>query len=101
MVTKTTGTEDRATKPRRGSDSAATTRGGGVGGSGLERVTVNLTPRSVEALDSLVRLTGDTKTDTINKALQVYAYLQNLLNTGGALYVRDADGAEVERLRFF
>jgi hypothetical protein len=108
MATKTEGVEGRAGKPRRGTGGAApsdgnttNTRAGGAGGSGLERVTVNLTVRSVEALDGLVRLTGDTKTDAINKALQVYSYLQNLMNTGGALYVREADGAELERLRFF
>jgi hypothetical protein len=108
MATKTEGVEGRASKPRRRpggaapSDSNTTnTRAGGTGGSGLERVTVNLTVRSVEALEGLVSLTGDTKTDAINKALQVYSYLQNLMNTGGALYVREADGAELERLRFF
>jgi hypothetical protein len=98
------------TKSRTGSGSATSTassgsdttgRSGGTGGSGLERVTVNLTPRTVEALDGLVQLTGDTKTDAINKALQVYAYLQNLLNAGGALYVREPDATETERLRFF
>jgi hypothetical protein len=108
MAAKTEGVEGRAGKPRRRpggaapSDSTTTnTRAGGAGGSGLERVTVNLTVRSVEALEGLVSLTGDTKTDAINKALQVYSYLQNLMNTGGALYVREADGAELERLRFF
>jgi hypothetical protein len=72
-----------------------------AGGSGLERVTVNLAPRSVAALDALVQLTGDTKTDAINKALQVYSYLQGLMHDGGALYVRETAGGEMERLRFF
>jgi len=62
-------------------------------------VTVNLTPRSVASLDSLVELTGDTKTDSINKSLQIYAYIQQLLSTGGALYIREPDSAELERLR--
>jgi hypothetical protein len=110
MAMKTEGAEVGASKPRRRSGAAApsdsnttNTRAGGAGGSGLERVTVNLTTRSVEALESLVHLTGDTKTDVINKALQVYSYLQNLMNTGGALYVREGEGegAELERLRFF
>jgi len=108
MATKAEGAEASTSRPRRRSGGAApsdsnttSTRAGGSGGSGLERVTVNLTVRSVEALEGLVHLTGDTKTDAINKALQVYSYLQNLMNTGGALYVREADGAELERLRFF
>jgi hypothetical protein len=70
-------------------------------GSSLERVTVNLSPRSVAALDELVQITGDTKTDAINKALQVYSFLQTVMHQGGALYTREAPGAELERLRFF
>jgi hypothetical protein len=107
MATTTEEAEARASKSRRRSGTepsdgnTTNTRTGGAGGSGLERVTVNLTARSVEALESLVHLTADTKTDAINKALQVYSYLQNLMNTGGALYVREAEGAELERLRFF
>jgi hypothetical protein len=97
MVTKSTGsdTDEQADRP------AAPAGRGAAGGSNLERVTVNLTPRSVAALDSLVQLTGDTKTDAINKALQVYSYLQNVLQNGGALYVRESDSTELERLRFF
>lgn len=69
------------------------------GGSPLERVTVNLTPRSVASLDRLVEITGDSKTDSINKSLQIYAYIQQLLQSGGALYVREPDSEELERLR--
>ena len=69
------------------------------GGSPLERVTVNLTARSVSSLDRLVELTGDTKTDSINKSLQFYSYIQQLLGNGGALYVREANSEEMERLR--
>jgi hypothetical protein len=75
---------------------ASTRRGGGPP---LERVTVNLSPRSVAALDSLVELTQETKTDSINRALQVYAYLQQLFHDGGALYVRSPVNSELERLR--
>ena len=74
---------------------ASTRRGGGPS---LERVTVNLSPRSVAALDSLVELTQETKTDSINKALQVYAYIQKLFHDGGALYVRSQVSSEPERL---
>jgi len=67
----------------------------------LEKVTVNLTKRSVEALDKLVESTGETKTDAINKALQVYAFIQEQFDNGGALYVKDAGSDEAERLRIF
>ena len=71
------------------------------GGSSLERVTVNLTPRTSEALEQLAQTTGDTKTDTINKALQVFAYLQELQHGGGAIYVREPGSKEQERLKIF
>ncbi|MFD1148961.1 hypothetical protein [Saccharothrix hoggarensis] len=62
---------------------------------------MNLTPRSVRALDEVVGRSGDSKTDTINRALQVYAYLEEINDRGGAIYVRDGEGAELERVRFF
>lgn len=73
---------------------------GSGGGSSLERVTVNLTSRSVAALEALVALSGDTKTDAINKALQIYAYLQQHMDGGGKVYVREPGSDELERLRF-
>jgi hypothetical protein len=67
-------------------------------GGGLTRVTVNLTPRSITALDRASRATGDTKTDTINRALQVYALVQELVERGGgSLKVTHEDG-ETERI---
>jgi hypothetical protein len=69
--------------------------------SALERVTVNLTPRSAKALDDVVQLTQDTKTDVINRALQVYAFLETIIHDGGAVYIREAESADLERLKFF
>ncbi|HVQ90256.1 MAG TPA: hypothetical protein VMU51_04400 [Mycobacteriales bacterium] len=68
-------------------------------GPGLEKVTVNLTSRSVEALENTVAETGESKTDVINKALQLYAFIQAHIDAGGLLYVRDPGTAELERLR--
>jgi len=65
----------------------------------LQRVTVNLTPRSCEALELAVKQTRDSQTDTINRAIQVYSYLVNITENGGTLYVRDAGSDELERLR--
>lgn len=66
--------------------------------SALRRITVNLTPRACEALDRAVKLTRDSKTDTINRALQVYAYVVNVTENGGELYVRDGGHEDLERL---
>jgi len=65
------------------------------GGRGIERVTVNLTPRSVAALNLAASLTGDTRTDTINRALQVHAYLEQLVERGGSVHVRYSEDAEL------
>ncbi len=81
---------------------ASTRTSGRGGGSGpLERITVNLIARASRALQKVSELTGDTKTDSINRALQVYAYLEEINAQGGAIYVRESADAELERLKMF
>ncbi len=41
----------------------------------LTRLTVNLTQKSAEAMEHAAELNRDTKTDTVNRALQVYDYI--------------------------
>lgn len=65
------------------------------------KVTVNVTSRASRALDLAAELTGDTKTDTLNRALQVYAYLEQLTARGGSVYVQEAAEAELELLTVF
>lgn len=67
----------------------------------LYRVTANLTPRATEALEQAAKLTGDTTTDTINRAIQVYAYITEITQNDGDVYVRDGGSKELERLRIF
>jgi hypothetical protein len=74
--------------------------GRGRGGGRFERVTVNLAPLSSAALDHAAGITGDSKTDTINRALQIYAMLADAVNDGGQVLIRYADG-DVERQRLF
>lgn len=66
----------------------------------LARLSVNLTPRASRALDLAARLTGDTKTDTVNRALQIYSYLLFVIDQKGSVYVRETEGAELEKLSF-
>jgi hypothetical protein len=103
MGTLTVNDEQAVTTTKAPGSSACDGRDGEPpgGGSSLERVIVDLSPLSVAALDGLVRQTGQTKTDSINKALQVYAYIQQLMCTGGALYVRDTADGKLERLRIY
>ena len=46
-------------------------------------------------------LTGDTKTDSINRALQVYAYLEEVSANGGDIYVRETKDSELQLLKMF
>lgn len=66
----------------------------------LRRTTVNLTAAATGALDEAVSLTGDSQTDIINRALQVYTYMERVTRAGGAVYVREVEGSELERVRF-
>jgi hypothetical protein len=91
-------TAERATE-QGGAGTAGRSSGGN--GSGLERVTVNLTARASRALEIATGLTGETKTDAINRALQIYAFLEQVTADGGSVYAREAADAEMERLKLF
>lgn len=62
------------------------------GGGQLQRVTVNLTPRAAAALDAAAARTGDNRTDVINRALQVYALVLELMDGRDHLVVVSPDG---------
>ena len=66
--------------------------------TGLDRITVNLVPRSAAALAATVARTGDSKTDVVNQAVKVYELLGSLQDEGGVFYVRGKNG-ELERLQ--
>jgi hypothetical protein len=55
----------------------------------LRKITTNYTPRSASALQLAMELSGDSQTDTLNRAIQIHAYLLHLRKEGGA----DADTA--------
>jgi hypothetical protein len=80
-------------------DASKTRRSGG--GAPLERITVNLIARASRALQAVAELTGDSKTDSINRAIQIYAYFEEIASRGGTVYVRESAGAELERLKMF
>jgi hypothetical protein len=85
-------------RPGSGAGSAGHETGSGAGSAGevarsLVKVTVNLTPRAVDALDLACARTRDTKTDTINRALVVYNLVLELMERGGgSLTLQDRDG---------
>jgi hypothetical protein len=72
----------------------------GLGGSGnqLTRVTVNLTPRAMDALERLSDKTGATKTDLINRSLQILNLIDDIMQEdGGSLTIRRRNG-EIRQL---
>src|SRR5688572_2425068 len=89
---------DTAPRGRPAPDEAPTGSGSSGGGSGLTRVTVNLNRQAVQALEAVSDSTGYSKTDTINRALQVYAIVQKIMErNGGVLHIKHDDG-ELERI---
>jgi hypothetical protein len=69
-------------------------------GSG-ERVTVNLNPRAARALELVTSLTGDTKTEAISRALQVYAFFEETTVNGGTVYVREGKDGALQIVKIF
>jgi hypothetical protein len=61
---------------------------------GLTAVTVNLTERAMTALNETADRLGDTRTDTINRAIQLYAVTTALAPGQGAQFNR-VDGEQV------
>ena len=64
------------------------------------RLTVNLTSRSVAAVELAAELTEESKTDTINRALQLYSYVMYVISEGGTVYVQEKDGGDMTKLKF-
>jgi hypothetical protein len=93
---------DRAQEPKTGVRRQGPPDERGHGGGGpLERVTVNLVARASRALQRVSDLTGDSKTDSINRALQIYAYLEEVSASGGDIYVRESKDSELQLLKMF
>lgn len=60
----------------------------------LTKTTVNLTPRSVAALTAAAVLSGDTRTDTINRSIQMYDYITGLQADGWKIVRHRGDVTE-------
>jgi hypothetical protein len=57
------------------------------GDSKLTRLTVNLIPKAAEALDHVAALTRDSKTDSVNRAIQLYDYLMERQAKGETVHL--------------
>ncbi|MGH2618823.1 MAG: hypothetical protein ACRDJC_26645 [Thermomicrobiales bacterium] len=64
-------------------------------------MTVNLTARSSRALEAVTRLTSLNKTDADNRAIQLYSYLEEIIEAGGDIRVQPSPDAEQQLLKVF
>ena len=62
------------------------------------RTTVGWIPDAAAALERLEQRTGHRRTDVINRAVQIYDFIDAELRAGKALIFRDPAGGE-ERVR--
>lgn len=64
------------------------------------KLTVNLTKRASDSLDLGAELNSDTKTDTVNRALQVYAYVCHVVDRGDEVLIRDHVTGDISKVKF-
>jgi len=64
----------------------------------LVRLTINLIPRAYAAMVLASEITGDSRTDTVNRAVQLYAYVEHELSQGSEILIRDKTG-ETSRIK--
>lgn len=76
-----------------------TISGSAGGGGGNERITVSLVPKAVAALESARKITGESKTDCVNRALQLYAMMHEVQAAKGEVRIRDTPDADLVRIR--
>ena len=74
---------------------------GGAGeraSSELTRVTVNLVPGAVRALEVIMEVSGDSQTDCINRSLRFNAAILKMIESGAELYVKKEGQETLERI---
>ncbi|ORT59714.1 hypothetical protein BKD26_12530 [Streptomyces sp. CB03238] len=58
-----------------------------------ERYSVTFVPAAVQAIQALTELSGVSKSDAINRAVQVYAFLAREMADGRQVLLRNEDGS--------
>jgi hypothetical protein len=67
----------------------------------VDKATFNMTPRTSAALQRLMERTGDSKTDALNRSVQINDFLEFIWRNGGQVYVREGASGELQLLRVF
>jgi Ribbon-helix-helix domain len=65
----------------------------------LDRLSVSLIPRTVEELEQLHEKTGMSKTDIVNRAISLYAFVTEQLDSGQELLVRNPQTGELQLIQ--
>ena len=65
------------------------------------RATVNLSRKTVEALNATTALTGDNRTEVINKAVQLYREVQEAQHKGGGIWIQIDPSSDPAMVRFY
>jgi hypothetical protein len=55
----------------------------------LTKVSANFTQRSVIALEAAAEISGDTQTDCLNRAVQLYAFIEKARAEGKTMLFHD------------
>lgn len=65
----------------------------------LTRLTVNLTAKSVGCLEESATMEDLSRTDIVNRALQLYTFFAREQREGSVIYLRRPDDPDLERVR--
>ena len=65
-----------------------------------ERITVAMVRKAGEDLETLQDRTGLSKTDIVNRAISLYAFIEDQVQAGKELLVRDPETGETQLIRF-
>lgn len=64
------------------------------------RLTVNLVPKAVDALDHATARERESATDVVNRALQAYDFMTEKMGAGWIVVLRDPVTGAEEQVRF-
>lgn len=68
--------------------------------SELTKLTVNMTPTAMDALNETADRLGDTRTETLNRAIQLYAHVTALdVGVSVTYAVREGEPVTIARIK--
>jgi hypothetical protein len=67
----------------------------------IDRMTISLIPRTAKELEQLHEKTGLSKTDIMNRAISLYAFVTEQMDSGKDLVIRDPQMGEQQLIQLF